>query len=177
VRAESLQDYKNLIKTATEDLEAHLKSIDEKLEAIFARSAADAETAGLHSMQEERLSTQQCLQIYAQLSEHISRIPLKSTQHNGGSSEEPAGVPERIAGEAMQECQVRLNQATGRLERYMHDVIQRLQSKASMAPDELANLERLREEWSCSPLYGHLLQGRLQPKRDYKCHWQSSDQR
>ncbi|ORX95072.1 hypothetical protein BCR34DRAFT_498768 [Clohesyomyces aquaticus] len=150
VTAESLQGYKRLIKTATDDLEAHLGSIDEKLETIFARTATESETAELRHMQEDRLSTQQCLQICAQLSDHISQIQLRPTQRSRGSSAESAGVPERIAGEAMQDCKTRLNQATERLEGYMHDVIDRMmtQSKASMAEGEFANLERLREEWS-----------------------------
>jgi hypothetical protein len=60
------------------------------------------------------------------------------------------GAPERIASEVMQECKTRLDQATAKLEGYMHDVINRLvaQSKPGMAQDEFADLERLREEWS-----------------------------
>jgi len=45
---------------------------------------------------------------------------------------------------------MRLDQATARLEGYMHDVINRLVngSKAGMSQDEIPDLERLREEWS-----------------------------
>jgi hypothetical protein len=150
VTAESIRGYKHLIKTATDDLEAHLDRIDEKLETIFSRAATDSGTAEWRQMQEDRLSTQQCLQICAQLSEHISQIQLRPKQRSEGSSMESICAPERIAGEAMQECKMRLDQATAKLEGYMHDVINRLmiQSKASMAPDELADLEWLREEWS-----------------------------
>jgi type I site-specific restriction endonuclease len=148
VTAESLQAYRQLIKTATDDLEAHLASIDEKLETVFARTATDSETAELRHMQEERSSTQQCLLICAQLSEHISQIQLKPTIRSRESATESAGVPERIAGGAMQECKLRLNQASAKLEEYMHDVIDRLMSTTSMGQDDRGDLERLREEWS-----------------------------
>jgi hypothetical protein len=120
VTAESIRGYKHLIKTATDDLEAHLDRIDEKLETIFSRAATDSETAERRQMQEDRLSTQQCLQICAQLSEHISQIQLRPKQRSEGSSMESEG--------------------------YMQDVINRLiQFKAYVAPDELPDLERLRE--------------------------------
>jgi hypothetical protein len=36
--AENLDEYRDLIKNATDDLEAHIQYIDEKLEAIFGRT-------------------------------------------------------------------------------------------------------------------------------------------
>jgi sensor histidine kinase YesM len=64
-----------------------------------------------------------------------------------------AGVPKRIAGGAMQECKIRLNQASAKLEEYMHDVINQLISIMSMAQNDRGDLERLREEWLTARQY------------------------
>lgn len=41
VTAESLESYKDLVKVATDDLEAHLQSIDDKLEDAFGVTARE----------------------------------------------------------------------------------------------------------------------------------------
>ena len=78
VTAEGLESYRDLIKTATEDLEVHLQNIDEKLDPIFERTVteSDLDANVLRLIEEERLSTPNCLQMCAQLSDHISQIQL-----------------------------------------------------------------------------------------------------
>jgi hypothetical protein len=137
-----LEEYRHLIESATSDLEARLQTIDEKLEAVITRAATDAEITELQRIKEERLSTQKCLSICAQLSELIDQlqpIPLEG----------PGVVPETIAGDGMQECRDSMEQTTARLERHMQDVLDRMMAKSNtvMTHEDTAHLARLREEW------------------------------
>lgn len=144
VTAEGLEIYRDLLKTATDDLEAHLQSIDEKLETIFSRTVteSDSDAAELRLIKEERMSAQKCLQICAQLSDHIDQIQL--------TPELPDTVPERLTTEGLQECKNSLNLTTAKLESYMKDRIDRLVTKSKTAmtsKEDLADLVRLQEEW------------------------------
>jgi hypothetical protein len=170
VTAESLESYKDLIKTATDDLQAHLESIDEKLEIIFRQTETESnsDATELRLIKEERLSTQKCLQICDQLSDHINQIQL--TPKRSASSPGPIdsdAIPERITNEGLQECKNSLALTTARLESYMRDIMDRLVTKSKTAmtsEDEVADLARLREEWEtarqcmdiCSKADNHL---------------------
>jgi hypothetical protein len=153
VTAESLESYKDLIKTASADLETHLESIDEKLEIIFEQTVAESDTdaAERRLIKEERLSTQRCLQICAQLSDHISQIQL--TPKRSGSSPgpiDPDAFPEIVTNVGLHECKNSLILTAAKLERHMQDLMDRLvtKSKTAMASEEdVADLGRLREEW------------------------------
>lgn len=149
-----MEEYRNLIKTATDDLEARLESIDEKLETIFARTLTDSDVDAVEMrlIREERASTQKCLQICSQLSDHIDQIQLHPAQHSESSSRptHPIPLPEIVTSQGLQECQDSLRDASAKLERHMHDVVDRLlvKSKISMASEEeVAELTRLQEEW------------------------------
>jgi hypothetical protein len=65
------------------------------------QSVSDA--AELHSLRQERLSTEKCLQICAQLSSHIDQIQLMSDE--AGPSRESGGAeesPESVTNEGLQ---------------------------------------------------------------------------
>jgi hypothetical protein len=105
----------------------------------------------LRLIKEERMSTQKCLQICAQLSDHINQIQL--TPRHSGSSPGPMdsdALPERLTIEGLQECKNSLALTAAKLEGYMKDLIDRLVTKSKTAmtsEEELADLVRLREEW------------------------------
>ncbi|OBT40151.1 hypothetical protein VE00_09803 [Pseudogymnoascus sp. WSF 3629] len=153
VTAEGLEIYRNLIKNATDDLEAHLQSIDEKLEAILEHTMTESglDVTELRLIKEERMSTQKCLQICAQLSDHINQIQL--TPKRSGSSPgpmDPDALPESLINEGLQECRNSLILTAAKLETYMKDLIDRLVTKSETAmtsEEEHADLVRLREEW------------------------------
>jgi hypothetical protein len=153
VTKESLDSYTDLVQTATEDLEAHLQSVDEKLEAILGQTAtgSGSDAAEVRLIKEERLSTQKCLQICARLSEHITEIQLASTSSDGSSEYmEPASVPQKLTFEGLQECKNSLAATTVKLETYMKDIIDRLVAKSNTATtseEDLVDLARLRDEW------------------------------
>ncbi|GAB1311858.1 hypothetical protein MFIFM68171_02068 [Madurella fahalii] len=161
VTAEGLEVYKVMIKDATADLEDHLKSINEKLEATFSRVAdeSDESATQMRQMQEERSSTQQGLAICAQLSTYISRIqPLLAADHAQRSSDAramPPAVAERITKEGLEECQDTLSNTANRLERHLKSIMDRLMTKSKTAlssPQDAAELGRLQEEWETARL-------------------------
>ncbi|XP_044717868.1 uncharacterized protein HRG_08510 [Hirsutella rhossiliensis] len=96
--AETIRSYKDLVETAHSDLRAHLESIDEKIGVFLADAISETGSGApeLQTMQEERLSTQRCLEICDQLSKHIDEFQL-ATKRSGSSSEneEPATFPEK----------------------------------------------------------------------------------
>ncbi|KAJ5235401.1 uncharacterized protein N7469_004569 [Penicillium citrinum] len=150
---ENIGDYENLIQDAKEDLGARLESIDSKLEELVEKDATrpGADAAELDSLREERLSTEKCLQICAQLSSHIDQIQLMSNEADSftGSAEAEAS-PESVTNEGLQECKNSLAATSTKLEKHMRDVMDRLlaKSKTTILSDEDAqDLSRLRDEW------------------------------
>ncbi|KIW14615.1 hypothetical protein PV08_07399 [Exophiala spinifera] len=151
VTAEALEGYQDLIKTTTADLEAHLASIDEKLEAAFEHAVpeSDADAAEKQLIKEEQLSTRRCLQICARLSEHIGQIQL-TPRDNASGVADPDTFPEHITSQGLQECKNSLQSTAAKLETYLHDLMDRMISKsrtAGTSTEDFADLTRLREEW------------------------------
>jgi hypothetical protein len=123
--------------------------LEELTEKSLTQPGTDA--AEMRSLREERLSTEKCLQICAQLSSHIDQIQLMSDE--AGSSQGSDGAeasPERVTNEGLQECKNSLAATATKLEKHMRDVMDRLvaKSKTAIYSDEDAqDLSRLRDEW------------------------------
>ncbi|KAL4781665.1 hypothetical protein BJX76DRAFT_10180 [Aspergillus varians] len=152
ITAESLENYEDLIETAKTDLEAHLESIDDKLALIIDKTApgSDGNALDLQQMKEERLSTEKCLQICAQLSEHISEIQIAPASNRSSSPSDLGSLPERLTSAGLQECKDSLKQTSAKLEKHMQSLIDRLLSKSasgSTSEEDLTDLARLRDEW------------------------------
>jgi len=129
---------------------------------------SDADATELQTMKEERLSTEKCLQICAQLSEHINQLQI-TPKGGGGSSDsgDLESIPESITNEGLQECKKNLMATTAKLENHMQELIERMiaKSKSTMNSEEqLADLAMLQEQWKaarqcidiCSTAEGHL---------------------
>ncbi|KAL2810545.1 hypothetical protein BJX63DRAFT_401759 [Aspergillus granulosus] len=154
VTTEALENYEDLIMTARDDLEARLETIDEKLELIIAKtgSGSGGDSTELQRMKEERLSTEKCLQICAQLSEHISQIQITPDSNGPPSPSDPGALPERLTNAGLQECKDSLKQTSAKLEEHMRSLIDRLLTKSTLTStsasnEELSDLARLRDEW------------------------------
>ncbi|KAI9927469.1 hypothetical protein ASPWEDRAFT_44821 [Aspergillus wentii DTO 134E9] len=155
INAESLEGYKDLIETAKADLEAHLENIDGKLELVLGKTVAnsDSDVIELRRIKEERLSTEKCLQICAQLSEHIKQIQPTSKDEGGFSSlGDLDNSPEKVTNEGLQECKTSLKLTMTKLEEHMQDLMNRLLAKSkspttSQTQEEFTDLARLRDEW------------------------------
>ena len=85
---EGIESYNELINDTKAGLENRLDSMDAKLEIILASdtcvSHLDADEVEL--IREERLSTEKCLQICAELSEHIAHIQTEAKRRLASGS-------------------------------------------------------------------------------------------
>ncbi|KXH63430.1 hypothetical protein CSAL01_04544 [Colletotrichum salicis] len=149
---ENLENYQTMIKTTTDDLEARLENIDAKLAAIIEHIVGgnDADAQELHRIRAERESTQECLEICAQLSNHISRVQQQPYADDGAPTHENF-YPERVTDEGLQDCRKRLAQTVADLEKHMQHLIDRLIAKSSTrmsSEHDVAQLARLRGEWT-----------------------------
>ena len=139
-----------MIQTATTNLEDRLQVIDDKLESIFQHtvSASDADAAELRQIKEDRLSTQRCLQICSQLSDHIDKIQVPPAWRTPSS---PGLIdPGRVTSESIQECKERLSVTAATLDKNMQDLMERLvkKSKAVLSnEEETAELAKLQADW------------------------------
>ncbi|KAH8799707.1 hypothetical protein F5884DRAFT_114522 [Xylogone sp. PMI_703] len=153
ITPEGLEIYRGMLRDATDDLEAHLESIDEKLQTVLGRSVtnSDSDAAELRLIREERMSTQKCLQICSQLSEHIDQIQVTSPRSDDDPENKDSDtLPEKLTIAGLQECKNSLLLTTAKLEGYMKDIINRMvnKSKTNMtSEEEHADLLRLRDEW------------------------------
>jgi hypothetical protein len=113
------------------------------------KSGSDA--TELQLIKEERMSTQKCLEICAQLSNHIDEIqPIPKSSDSPSGHMDPSAVPEKLTMEGLQECKKSLMLTAARLESHLKARINRLVTKlkGSTAPeDDLADISRLQEEW------------------------------
>jgi hypothetical protein len=154
--AESLEAYRDLIQTATADLQDHLQRIDDKFETVFGNSASrsDSDAAELQLINDERASTKKCLQICAQLSDHIDQIQLPSNLEDSSSGHmDPDALPERLTNDVLQECKRNLALTAAKLEKHMTYVIDRLvaKTKTGMASGEDGeDLVILRDQWDAA---------------------------
>lgn len=152
--SENLEAYRDLIKTATDDLQAHLQSIDEKLESVIGttETTGGSDATELGRIKEERISTQKCLQICAHLSDHINQIQLTPKRSDSShESMDADNVPEKLIVEGLQECKNSLAITAAKLEGHMTDIIDRLMAKSkavTTSEEDLTHLARLRDEWS-----------------------------
>lgn len=148
--AESLDIYKDLVKTAEAGLEDRLESINEKLESLLEQNVKESDLGAseIQSIREERLSTEKCLQICARLSEHISQIQLRP-KHKAGSDLSIDLDAETLTYEGLRECKESLARTAEKLHGYEKDIFNRLIDKSKSAitsEEELADLARLRDE-------------------------------
>ncbi|KAK6844043.1 hypothetical protein PG987_004903 [Apiospora arundinis] len=146
VTIEKLEGYRNLIKATTDDLQDHLHSIDGKLDTIASQTVteSDLDTAEVQLMKKERLSTQQCLAVCSQLSDHIDRIQLEPPANQISSSG-------KITSDSLQQCKDTLRRTVRMLEKNMLSAVDECMAKSSMAgdPSQAArDYTRLREEWT-----------------------------
>ncbi|PCG99277.1 Hypothetical protein PENO1_050510 [Penicillium occitanis (nom. inval.)] len=156
VTAERVDALKKLVSTAKDDLEVHLDSNDGKLEKIFEKavSLSDPDATEMRLIKEERLSTEKCLQICSQLTEHIDQI--RPTLNNTGSSPgsvHPESFSERTTNASLHECQNNVTQTATKLEGHLKHLIDRLLTKsksATCSEEELMDLIRLQDEWEAA---------------------------
>jgi hypothetical protein len=161
VTASVLEEYKEVIKNTTADLEDHLQEIDKKLQSLSLQgeTISGADATERQQMQEERDSTQQCIGICALVSTHIDQVhpnPPKNIPPLFVGYKEPIITlggrfyARQTTADTFNACKERIATTTAQLEKHLEDVNSRLK-KFSWQPlkqsNELsADLERMKEE-------------------------------
>lgn len=83
INLDMVERYKDLVETATDDLEARLKSVDDRLRSLRAQSEVPGEdTDDFRRIEEERLSTRECLEICSTLENRITILQTTATTGN-----------------------------------------------------------------------------------------------
>ncbi|KAJ6784627.1 hypothetical protein PWT90_04483 [Aphanocladium album] len=153
VTSEAVEGYTELLKTARADLEDRLEMIDEKLEHMLDQtliSPPSAQTRDLAQIREERQSTENSLQICAELSEHISRIQLAQARSRPNTGQpQSSSVSEKITHDGLQECKDNLARMADKLATHEKELFDGLMSKVASAggsSEATTHIARLRDE-------------------------------
>ena len=142
--------------TARADLEGRLEMIDDKLDLMLSQNPikSESEASEVAQIREERKSTENCLQICAQLSEHISQIQLATARRppspGGESNSESISMSDRITNDGLQECRDSLTRMAAKLASHEKQLFNRLADKmkaGSNSPMAAADITILRDEW------------------------------
>ena len=131
----------------------HLEKMDEKLDLVVGQSTpgSEADAAEVRQIQEERQSTEKCLQICDQLAEHIRQIQLtmKSSAVSSRSVDQYSSS-QRITDEGLQGMQKELDRMTLRLrteeKQLSNQLLNKLKTSVTSAED-VATLTQLHDEW------------------------------
>ena len=127
--------------------------MEEKLELILRQKRPESEldASEVRRIKEERLSTEKCLQICAQLSEHISQIQITAQgSASTGAAGDSSSIPEKITNEGLQECKesiARMAQQLASHEKQLFDMLMNKLDTGSGTQENTTDITRLREEW------------------------------
>lgn len=160
VTVEVLREYKELIADTTSDLNDRLQKIDSKLQDLFAQATGTSQEdlAEKSRINDEKESTQQCLRICAQVSEHLDQVQPRAFEATRSASDTRKIAIEtltqylsalRATGSTMKECKDNLDTTTSELRQHLREMDSKLEKAprgGSMSMDQLAEQERIREE-------------------------------
>ncbi|KAJ3499708.1 hypothetical protein NLG97_g103 [Lecanicillium saksenae] len=151
--SEAVEGYNELLKTARADLEDRLEMIDDKLEHVLGQtlsSSPSAEACDVLQIREERQSTENSLQICADLSNHISRIQLAQARARSSTGQpQLSSVSEKITHDGLQECKDNLARMADKLAAHEKELFDSLVSKVASAggsQESATDIVRLRDE-------------------------------
>jgi ABC-type transporter Mla subunit MlaD len=130
VTANVLKEYKEMITNTTSDLEEHLQEIDTRLQILCLRGAkiSDEDGAERERVQEEKDSTRQCLDICAQVSEHINQVQLNVFKDVSATQDTQQMIvatlgslvsAERVTANILKQCKEMLTNTTSKLEEHL----------------------------------------------------------
>ena len=151
---EAVEGYTELLQAARADLEDRLEMIDDKLEHMLGQSlssSSSVEGGDMVQIKEERLSTENSLQICAELSDHITRIQVAQARARFSTgAANPSSLSERITHDGLQECKENLACMADKLAAHEKELFDSLVSKmtgTSGSQEAAADIARLRDEW------------------------------
>ncbi|EEH11709.1 conserved hypothetical protein [Histoplasma capsulatum G186AR] len=154
-----LIEYKDMIANTTSDLEDHLQDIENKLDSFIPKGAKmeHEDSVQWSRIQEERNSTQQCLQICTDALEHIDKLKPKILTENPTAFIPPLGIDtignfnsgssKYVINCILQEYKQKLLTASSDLEKHAERLKARLEAMSqTVKVEETAEWEQIQEE-------------------------------
>ena len=161
-----------MIEKTTSELEEHLEEINHRLSELQSqgRTLSARDTAQHQEMQEEKDSTEKCLDICATVKSHISEVKSSVFQNistRSGQSQGPITsldgliLAHTTASDALDQCNGTLEMAASALKRHLQDVDDRLkgQNFASTAPSSTSDKSHEKVEQDLNSTKEGLKQG------------------
>ncbi|EGC46698.1 conserved hypothetical protein [Histoplasma capsulatum var. duboisii H88] len=159
VTAAVLIEYKDMIANTTSDLEDHLQDIENKLDSFIPKGSKmeHEDSVQWSRIQEERNSTQQCLQICTDALEHIDKLKPKILTENATAFIPPLGIgtignsnsgsSKYVINCILQEYKQKLLTASSDLEQHAERLKARLEAMSqTVKVEETAEWEQIQEE-------------------------------
>ena len=156
-----LKEYKELITNTTSDLEDHLEQINSKLQSISLPGTliSGEDEAERQQIQEERDSTQQCLDICAHVFTQIDQIEpnafinISAPYHTPVTTLSGLTSAKQVTFNTMNACREKLIDTTTQLQKHLQDINSRLMKYSlqplNMSVEQANEQERLKEERDC----------------------------
>jgi hypothetical protein len=153
-----LKEYKQLITNTAADLEEHLENINDKLRNISLRGAgiSDTDAAERQQLQEERDSTQKCLEICAHVLTQIDEVHPNASINISATYQAPITTlssltsAQLVTSSTMNACRENLTNTITQLRRRLQDINNRLQpfslQPLNISIEQAAEQEKLKEE-------------------------------
>ena len=147
-----------MITNTTSDLEDHLETIDHELETVSIQGTgiSNEDLTERQQIQEERDSTQKCLDICAEVSAHIDQLQPNAIVNISAPYQATVATlsgltsPQKVVYDTLKACREYLTNSTGQLERQLQGINTRLQSFSQQPLDpsdeRAAERDRLQEE-------------------------------
>ncbi|EDN04875.1 predicted protein [Histoplasma mississippiense (nom. inval.)] len=159
VTATVLNEYRDMIKNTTSDLEDHLQDVENKLDSFIPKGTKMEHEDSMQwsRIQEERNSTQQCLRICADALEHIDKLQPKILTETPTASIPPleidaignfnSGSSKYVTNCILQEYRQKLLTASSDLEKHAERLKARLEAMSQAAKmEETAEWEQFQVE-------------------------------
>ena len=156
-----LTQYKEMVANATSDLHERLQQIDNKLRDLSLDTEsrmAPEDGAELEQIKAERDSTEQCLRICAQVSEHMDSVQIAAVEGSRSASDARHTAIERLGNllsaqrttsKVLQECKDKLALTTSELRRHLQEMnrkLERLERGVIISTEQSIERQRIHEE-------------------------------
>ncbi|KAL2815326.1 hypothetical protein BJX63DRAFT_164281 [Aspergillus granulosus] len=159
VTRQVLQDYKDMIKNTTADLQDRLDEIEDKLKSSSLPDEPNTATSReeVQKIEEERQSTTLCLEICKQVSGYIELYQFKRDgvgqaasppQDNKAQANPNLGIARQIAQNSLTSCLQNMNAASARLQEHLNQLEASLKSTGNppASYQVTCELQRIKEE-------------------------------
>ncbi|KAG4275401.1 hypothetical protein FPRO04_14387 [Fusarium proliferatum] len=149
ITPEALEEYKDMIRDTTNDLQGHMKRLEERVNALAASEAEslvqDQDEPEWMAMLEEKQSTQEGLKICSQLSAQIEQLESTSKEHTQFSQQPSA---HKFIRSGLGVAKGSIQSLVSRLQTHEHDIDNRMEAMMSAVPlseQEATQLAQLQE--------------------------------